>query len=464
MSALELALLAQVLVFLTVTSVFLATGQASLFHPLTFYLAFHGVVFVLRPALVHCFNFDAIWTYMRFAPADADFIRTLAVTSVALLAFSIPCLWIGWSKLNFTTARTVPLSEAQWRGLIITTVLLLPLIAYSMYTCLSGGMKGEHVGGVFILEGASGYTLEAQNMAGPLVCAWMAATRFSRLSLAPLLFYVACRAYEGIARWAFVLLFLALSAIYAWQHRSKWLPWWTIVLAIPLLLFFKAIGENRALFSDWLAGQSIEQRTEPITEAEKLRAKWDSQEFANFDFLCFVVKMVPDRTETFTYGTQYLQLFTEPIPRKLWPGKPIGAPVGFFNLNNYGNFLGLTPSLPGDGWMSGGWVGLVITLSIVGCLLGLAHRWFWRHEQNNFAALFYLIGIAMLPQWYRDGGISISKFLFWNFLPLLLWWGISWLCGPRFVAAYDCILPHGARIRTLQASRTGQSNGSATGH
>src|SRR5215472_17396547 len=142
MSIVEVALLGQVLLWLIVLGVFLASGQASLFHPLTVYLAFHGLVFVVRPIMVHYLNFDAIWTYMRFVPADADFVRTLAVTSVALLAFSIPCLWAGWSKLNFITVRTEPFSRAQWQGLIITTILLLPLIAYSMHSYLSGGMKG----------------------------------------------------------------------------------------------------------------------------------------------------------------------------------------------------------------------------------------------------------------------------------------------------------------------------------
>jgi hypothetical protein len=451
-SPLELALLAQALIFLIVAGAFLASGQASLFHPLTFYLGFHGLVFVIRPAMVHFLNFNSLWRYMQVVPTDAEFIRTLAVTSVALVAFSIPCLWTGWCRTEFITARPEPFSVPQWRALVLTTLLLGPIIAYSIRTTLGGGLQGEHIGGVFIMEGASGYTVEAQNMAGALICAWMVVTRFNRWALLPLIIYVAYRSYAGWNRWTFVLLFLALSATYAWQRRGKWLPLWTVVLAIPLLLLFQTLGKNRDYFRMLLAGESLQESVQPMTRAEQLQLKYDTQEFANFDFLCYVVKMVPERTGTFTYGTQYLQLFTEPIPRKLWPGKPIGAPVGFFNLNNYGNFLGLTPSLPGDGWMSGGWVGLVITLSLVGGLLGLAHRWFWRHVQNNFAVLFYLVGIAMLPQWYRDGGISISKFFFWNFAPLLVWLGLTWICGPRRIPAYSYWLPPGLGIRAIQVT------------
>jgi oligosaccharide repeat unit polymerase len=186
-----------------------------------------------------------------------------------------------------------------------------------------------------------------------------------------------------------------------------------------------------------------------MTAQEKIKQKYDTQEFANFDYLCHVVSCVPDRSGTYTYGSQYLQLFTEPIPRKFWPGKPIGAPIGLVNLNQYGNFNGLTVSLPGDGWMSGGWVGLIITMGLVGALLGRAHRWFWQHSNNNLVALFYLVSLAMLPQWFRDGGISIAKFLLWSWLPLLLWLGFTWLLGRRQVPGYSVFLPGDTRIRLI---------------
>ena len=439
-------------IWLILLGIFLTSGQASLFHPLTFYLGFHGVVFVLRPILVHYLGFDTLWRYMRLAPTEEDFIRTLAVSSVALAVFSITCLWAGWSKTGFTNDKPDSFSIPERRGLMLTTLFLAPVIAYSIKSLMGGEMRGENVGGVFILQGASGYTLEAQNMIGPLICAWLAVTRFKRILLVPLAVYVAYRAYAGWNRWTIVLLFLALCAVYAWQNRIKWVPRWAVLLAIPLFILFQTLGKNRDYFRMMLAGESVEQTVQPMTREEQLRMKYDTQEFANFDYLCYIVKVVPDRTGIFTYGSQYLQLFTEPIPRKLWPGKPIGAPVGFFNLNNYGNFVGLTPSLPGDGWMSGGWVGLVVTLTIVGCLLGLAHRWFWQHAQNNMAALFYLVGIAMLPQWYRDGGISISKFLFWNLSPLLLWMGLTWLMGSRQIRAWSVILPRGSQIRLIDPS------------
>ena len=371
MSLIDLALLGQVMVWLIVAGMFIACGQASLFHPLTFYLGFHGLVFVLRPLLVHYLDFDTLWRYMLINPSEEDFIRTLVVTSVALLAFSIPCILVGWSKTSFAGSQMEPFSVAQRRGLILVTLMLGPVIAYSIHSSLGGGMQGKSIGGVFILTGASGYTLEAQYMFGPLICAWLAVTRFNRFVLLPLGLYIAYRSYMGWNRWSMVLLFLSLCAVYAWQNRLKWVPRWAVLLAIPLLMLFQTLGKNRDYFRMMLAGESVEQldQTGAMTGSETIKLKYDTQEFANFDYVCYILKAVPELTKSFTYGTQYLQLFTEPIPRKLWPGKPVGAPIGFFNLNNYGNFNGLTPSLPGDGWMSGGWIASAMgALSMPGVL------------------------------------------------------------------------------------------------
>jgi hypothetical protein len=162
------------------------------------------------------------------------------------------------------------------------------------------------------------------------------------------------------------------------------------------------------------------------------------------------LSIVPARTDRYTYGAQYVQLFTEPIPRMLWRGKPVGAPVKTFDIGQFGNFIGLTFSLPGDGWCSGGWTGLIITMSVVATLLGLFHRWFWRHVNNPVVAIFYVTALAMTVQWYRDGGISIAKFMLWTWLPLLVWIGITWLMGQRLLPQTSIILRPGEGVRLLE--------------
>jgi hypothetical protein len=217
------------------------------------------------------------------------------------------------------------------------------------------------------------------------------------------------------------------------------------------MLFFNILGHNRAYLQSMLKGEStaVMDLDAGVSGFEKFRARADSQDFANFDYLTFLAAVVPERTQTYTYGAQYLQLFTEPVPRILWRGKPAGAPVRTFDIGQYGNFVGLTFSLPGDGWCSGGWTGLVITMGIVAGVLGLLHRWFWRNVNNPMVAIFYTTALAMLIQWYRDGGISIAKFMLWVWLPLLVWLGLTWLLGERLMRGSSVTLRPGDHVRLV---------------
>src|SRR6516164_11118737 len=125
----ELILCAHVLLWLILLGFFLASGQASIYHPLTVYLGFHGLVFVLRPILVHCLHFDNIWHYMHLEPSEDQLILTLEASSVALVAFASTCLVFGRTQPGFRTPAPAPFSVTQNRALILTTLLLGPLVA-----------------------------------------------------------------------------------------------------------------------------------------------------------------------------------------------------------------------------------------------------------------------------------------------------------------------------------------------
>ena len=453
---LEYALIAQVALWLVVLAAFLMSGQASLFHPVTLYLLFHGLVFVIRPILVVCCGFDSVWNYMIFDPSPEILVRSLAVSSLALVVFCSACVAFGWCQAGNYANHPRGFDRLEKNGLIFTTILLAPIIAYSIHVGLSGAATGERVGGTYIMTGTSGYINDAQVMAGSLICAWLMVTRFGWPVVLAAAAYVMYRCYEGWARWTFLLFFLATALVYTWQYQRRWMPLWSLLLILPLFVLFDNIGKNRYWLQDELSGNTpMPAPTQSLTEADRLKQKYDTVDFANYDYLTFVVAMVPERTGRYSWGVQHLQLFTEPIPRALWKGKPVGAPVPYFNLNNYGNFLGLTVTMAGDGWMSGGWMGVIITSGIIGLLLGLAHRWFWlKAQRDNILSLVYILGLAVMPQQYRDGGIvSIAKFLLWSWLPLVVWLGSNWLLGPRLFPAESVLLPRGTRLRLVQPPR-----------
>lgn len=451
----EIALAAQVAVWLAVLVLFLASGQASIYHPLTVYLAFHLIVFVVRPVLVLLFGFEQEWLYMEIPASERHVFRALAVSSLGLVVFAGASVVSGWSDPCFKLSLAPCFSREQLRALLLTTLTLGPLVVYSLRAVIAGDATTELRGNTIVMTGVTGYTVEAQHMAGALICAWLLAARFRWYALLVLAPYMACRAYIGTSRWTIVLLFLALGLVYAWQHRRRWLPASLVLCVVPLFLLFNFLGANRTLLQSYFKGEDFipaVQRLPGMSQLDRVKAKFDGPDFANFDFLTYIVSRIPERTEAYTYGAQYLQLFTEPIPRKLWPGKPTGAPVRTFNLNDYGNFTGRTVTLVGDGWVSGGWIGVVLTMTLVGMVLGWCHRWFWRNADSVGITLLYTMGLAMLPQWFRDGGISIAKFLFWELSPLVLWLLITWVLGPKRVPLYSVSVPPKCSVRLLSFS------------
>jgi hypothetical protein len=91
-------------------------------------------------------------------------------------------------------------------------------------------------------------------------------------------------------------------------------------------------------------------------------------------------------------------------------------------LNDYGNFSPRTASLVGDGWMSGGLIGVILTMGISGIILSGIYKWFvMGNGLLRKMPLLYFIFLAMTVQFFRDGGINIFKFLLFSFFPILLW-------------------------------------------
>ncbi len=396
-------------------------GQVSLFHPSAVYLAFHTIVFCLRPTMVHFHDFDFAFRYMELAPRSAEMVRTLHVSSVALVLFvgAFTLFSRGSVPLLFGPKRE--LTSTDRKAFYVTALIFGPL---GLYSVIAARPKGETINGVFVMTGTSGYLNDLQNVLIPVSILFILVSRWRWWSYLPFLAYIMYRMNMGWGRWTFLLSCFLLVLVWLWDHRRRFPPWWSIAAAPLLAVLFLKLSHDRAYLQSLLTGE----RSVNVERAEASRDwrdKWDTLDFANYDYLVYIVTHVPRNTRTHTYGAQYLQLFTEPIPRKLWKNKPVGAPVKFFDLNDYGDFNGLTPSIVGDGWMSGAWFGMSLTMLIIGGALGAAYRWFTHHQDVVHKACVFLIINAMIVQLFRDGGISIFKFLLFALVPLFAWHFLS---------------------------------------
>jgi len=427
----EALLAIQTIIWLMVSLMFLRSPRGSMFHPFAFYLAFHGIVFVIRPIMERAFNFDLVFYAMRFYPDDELMARAILVSLVAFLVFTYACLGVDKTAPRFDRPFSMGFSPQEWRAFKVLCILVLPIGLYSAYLNIHEdditeagnfevGMQRDEETGIATFTNTTGYLVDAEKMLGTVALMLICGMRFRLISFVPFLLYIGERLYVGWSRWTIIMAFASLALLYLFKTGRRWFPVRVILIGIPIFLAFHQLGQDRGYYQTVFIGGTIPNE-DPLEKEKTWVEKQDTPDFANLDFLTFVMDVVPEKSGTYTYFTQYLQLFTEPIPRMLWPEKPFGPPIQWVNLNDYGNWVGWTLSLVGDGWMSGGWLGVVITMLVVGYINAQAHRWFWRGEATHFKLLCYCTFVPLTLQWYRDGGITIFKFTLMAVLPVILW-------------------------------------------
>jgi|SRR5665213_339571 len=424
-----IALFVQTGIWLLLFAMFMRSRTGSVYHPFFYYLIFHGIVFVIRPILVYTLNFDHVFYLMRFYPSEDEFIFVLVLTTAGLIVFAVTSWLLDKASPRYDRQHQAGFSPAEWHAFWVMVLMLGPFALYSVYYSLNSienvqiggnpliGMNRDLTSGVMVFTNTTGYIVDAQIALGTISLMFLWGMRFRLWAFIPLIFYLSEHVYLGWGRWA-IILTIAMGGLLFLLHRNyRWLPLRIVLVVIPAMLVFQQLGQNREYVQDMLTG---EQSAEPDQDMSWIERQ-DGPDFANFDFLTYVVDVVPDKSGTYSYFTQYLQLLTEPIPRILWPGKPYGSPVSLVNFNDYGNFVGWTTSLVGDGWMSFGWFGVIATMAFAGYITARMHHWFWQGTANNFKILTYCVFVPLTMQWYRDGGISIAKFVFMTIGPILLW-------------------------------------------
>lgn len=421
----------------------------SIFHPSVFYIAFHALVFVFRPTLAIIFEFKRMYMYMRFYPNIDDIIRTIIIADLGLITFVLVAGLLTRNAIGVrpfpdrAAGESAPMTPEVYKAALFTCLLLAPLAAASMvYTVTHpftvGAFNGDVVSnrlvrdaetGAALFTNSTAYFTSFQYVGATIAIMWAYIHRFKIIHCIPFAIYAVIRAYNGSARFSFLLLSIAFALALLAQRR-KTQPTFTMIGAgMALLVVFSAIGGDRMLLKRLTFG--VSQAEQAITyTGPQTQKKWsdntalDGPDFANFEYLNFISHHIPETSGTFTYFTQYLVLMVKPIPRMLWKGKPANNVINLIDFKNLGNFVGLTTSLPGDGWMSAGYPGVVITVALVAALFGGIYRKFALATPTHFRVIAYCVLLGMSPQWFRDGGVSIAEFLLFHLLPVAVWWVI----------------------------------------
>ena len=419
----DLILAASCVLFGAVSLVFVRQKAASLFHPATVYLAFHGFVFVIRPIVARWYEFDFVYRLYEFQPSPADKITVIIAANLAMLVF------VGASvALARSPAPPVPDGQddharrALFWPIMLVAGLLTPLAAYSQFANwdrrvdnFATMMRDAASGNSINLEGNGWFTDSALMMA-PIAVLLVWLSRYRWWGWAYFAVFAFLQAGTG-TRQAIIFAVAAVGITFLLERGRRWFDWRAVVLGFVAAIAFNQIvidrgSAVRALVADDADTMVIaEQDLDPL----------EHMDFANMEYFEYLVYAVPQRTGTYDYFAHMLQIATEPVPRILWPGKPAGSPVQLFSLWDYGKPIGMTASMPGMGWMSLGYPGVVIQALIFALIFGAAYRALLTNRGGPMARIGYALAMGVSLIGFRDGTLlTLLRLVPFYFGPLLL--------------------------------------------
>ena len=425
-------------IYFVILFIYLQHHAASAFHPLTLYLAFHGLVFMIRPWTAYFYQYRLIYEVYRFIPDAYAKNMALVVANVGLVAFAWASLRFGNQPMRFRITALSTFERGRMvRPFVIVFLLMQPWFLYSIYLGWFNRMTDkslstlDKVTGVLTSADTNGYAVGGAHLAVFLLplLAWL--FRFRLWVIVVVGAYLFVMLGMG-TRGPTVMAVVGIALFYLYEKRRKWFEWKTVIIVVLGISIFSAIGFDRGrglrmLFVEdssnfWQYRASVEGRLTPL----------EGMDFGNLEMVEFLTETVPRKTGTFEYFVDQLQLFTEPIPRALWEGKPIGKPVRLFNLFDYGHPIGATWSMPGEGWLQLGLAGVVLWCGAWGAVIGRLYNRFACGRQTVFKVSSYFILLSMMIVCYRDGTLlSVMRYGLFAIIPMVLWYVLANLLGER---------------------------------
>ena len=424
--AYPLALAATWLVFLLAILYYSRKSQASVFHPFTFFLIYHFILYVLRPTIVYIFDYRLLYDVYHFTPSLSDKLTVLLSVNLSLLTFAVASLSFGngsYAELSKKPRFIENRSKYFW-PMIVCWALIAPIAIYSLIYTIRWSTVGtfnmvfDKDAGTYINTTGNGYLTDAKTLLVPLVVATAWIGRYNWKYLLPLAAFVTFQSFTGL-RWPIVVSLFAIMLLYLYDSRVRWFKMVFVMPLFALWLLFSVLSLDRGSYFRQAVGLSSGDIYSNRIQENKLRFL-ESMDYGNLEFFELVVYAVPQRTGSYDYFAEQLQVLTEPIPRVLWKDKPKGAPVKFFRLDDYIPVFSFTKSVAGAGWYGLGYFGVVLWSGFFGIVYGLAYSKF-RRARTEIAVLAYFIFLALAMQLLRDGLlVSMVKMGGFTILPIFL--------------------------------------------
>ena len=123
-----------VLLFGGVSWAYLKHPASSFYHPLTIYLAMHGIVFTLRPILARLFDYRALSLSTQFEPSLSDKITVLVAANLALVVFAAVSLSVAPRPITYPAGPERSGRDYLWVPFLVIGALVTPVALYAAAT------------------------------------------------------------------------------------------------------------------------------------------------------------------------------------------------------------------------------------------------------------------------------------------------------------------------------------------
>ena len=419
----DFLLIASVVVFAATVIAYLRHPAAALSHPASFYLAFHGFIFVFRPLVARWYEFDFVYRLYDFQPSISDKITVILGANLGMLVFVGLSLIVGSREPSAQPREAHDRMRALvFKPFLSAIALLTPIAAYSQVGNWSlrvnnfeTMVRDAATGNMVNIQG-NGWFTDAALMMAPMAVMMVWLSRYRWWGWAYFAVFAFLQAGTG-TRHAIIYAVAAIAICWLLEKGRRWFDWRAVAMALVAAVAFNQIvidrgGAVRSIVAEDLGeGYIDEQALDPL----------EHMDFASLEYFEYIVFAVPQRTGTYDYFAHVLQIFTEPVPRALWKDKPVGSPVQNFSLWDYGRPIGMTASMPGIGWMSLGYPGIVIQAAIFALIFGGIYHLLLVRQGGPLARLAYVLAIAMTVLGFRDGTLlTLIRTLPFYFGPFLL--------------------------------------------
>jgi hypothetical protein len=418
----------------------------SIFNPSLWWVGLHA--FGITSRLIFL-DFGAHSLSVMGIRSDTELVRAGIASDISLMGVVAACVYAGlstrrgergdaasagknWSRLN-------PYAGYVISGLCLT-IGTYALLKFGL-VATAARARGVDISAVNIgafAESAYPFVIAGFAIQGALIlCAMRGFTRLTLLVLVILLVLNSV----NLARNSFVLPAIMAFLIYQSRRHEHSIPLkWAIMIPIFGLMWFvykpianviRAGDDPRTIFTE--ASNYFE-----LTSSE------GSEDTQLLDMQATYMAAADEEDKRF-YGTTLLPLVYLPIPRFLWPDKPMPNAYAWELSSSLRQIapIGMTAQLSGESYLNFGWVGCAIIPFLY--ILGMQTIYLRVRNQeiDSVARWIYLIFLISMVQVFRDGLNSLFVFPFTSYLPMIAWGGISKLMGTRGMQA-DRFNPHHA--------------------